>query len=138
VATGPASVDYTEMVRVTSGQPRANLLFSGRYDQGMLGALVRTQRFGSVSRGDSLSLNTVQDFRAKWITDASVSLKLHRLYTITVGADNLFDVYPDRNNQPGSPTGAQGNGFFGILPYNPVSPFGYSGRFIYGRFSYYL
>lgn len=135
----PAVVDQAEIVRVRNGQPGSNLLFSGRYDQGMLGALVRTQRFGSVSAGDSVIANTIQDFRAKWITDASLSLKLHRLYTFTIGADNLFDVYPDRNNQPGNPiTGVRGNDYFNILPYNPVSPFGYSGRFIYGRFSYYL
>ena len=40
------------------------------------------------------------------------------------------------NNQLGNKTSFGGNANFGIFPYNQVSPFGFNGRFIYGRLSY--
>ena len=56
--------------------------------------------------------------------------------TITVGADNVFDVYPDANSDPGSAaTNRAGNANFGIFPYNQYSPFGFNGRFVYARLS---
>jgi iron complex outermembrane receptor protein len=61
--------------------------------------------------------------------------------TLTVGADNVFDVYPDRNNNNGFITtnynaiGTENGGTsnFGIFPYAGISPFGFNGRFIYTR-----
>ena len=54
--------------------------------------------------------------------------------TLTGGVDNIFDVYPDENNQ-GDAANA-GNNNFGIFPYNNVAPFGFNGAFYYGRVSY--
>jgi iron complex outermembrane receptor protein len=52
-----------------------------------------------------------------------------------LGANNLFDVYPDR-----SPFGVRPDG--GVypanqiyIPYSIFSPFGFNGRFVYGRAS---
>jgi iron complex outermembrane receptor protein len=52
-----------------------------------------------------------------------------------VGADNLFDVYPDRGalNISGGTVGNRG-----VSPYSTSSPFGFNGRFAYGRLSIYL
>ena len=66
------------------------------------------------------------------------------LATLTAGADNLFDVYPDQNNDVGDPragtlsaaagpNGRSGNANFGIFPYNQFSPFGFNGRYVYAR-----
>jgi len=53
-----------------------------------------------------------------------------------LGADNVFDVYPDRQLNPGNPTTSNGGtSNFGIFPYNGISPFGFNGRFIYTRLS---
>jgi iron complex outermembrane receptor protein len=137
-----------ERIRVERGQPRDNILLAGNYNLGPFGALLRSQRFGKVTTAGSATTDTLdQTFAAKWITDASVSFTLSRLYTLTVGADNIFDVYPDRNNTPGIPLngaggtpgdGAAGNGNVGIFPYSGVSPFGFNGRFVYGKLSIFL
>jgi iron complex outermembrane receptor protein len=137
-----------ERIRVERGQPRDNILLAGNYNLGPFGALLRSQRFGKVTTAGAATTDTLdQTFAAKWITDASVSFTLSRLYTLTVGADNIFDVYPDRNNTPGIPLngaggtpgdGAAGNGNVGIFPYSGVSPFGFNGRFIYGKVSIFL
>jgi iron complex outermembrane recepter protein len=54
--------------------------------------------------------------------------------TFTAGVDNVFDVYPDKNNQGDATTA--GNNNFGIFPYNQISPFGFNGAFYYGRLTF--
>jgi iron complex outermembrane receptor protein len=44
---------------------------------------------------------------------------------VTVGADNLFDTYPD-------PTIAA-NTNSGILPFSGIAPFGFNGRYLYAK-----
>jgi iron complex outermembrane receptor protein len=136
-----------ERVRVERGQPRDNILLSANYNLNQFGALLRTQRFGKVTTAGVIQTDTLdQTFSAKWITDANVSYTLARIYNFTVGADNIFDVYPDRNSYPGTPfsaagfpaNGVSGNGNVGIFPYNGVSPFGFNGRFVYGKLSVFL
>ena len=66
----------------------------------------------------------------------SASYKVLNRYTLTAGADNVFDVYPDQNNNLGNVrTGVGGNANFGIFPYSSFSPFGFNGRFVYARLS---
>ena len=56
---------------------------------------------------------------------------------IALGANNLFDVYPDRS--PVGPRPASVGGFFPVnqlfVPYSILSPFGFNGRYLYGRFA---
>ena len=133
-----------ERARIEEGQPRSNLLASLNYDVRRLGVSVRGQRFGAVTVRNPISSNPatqVQDqtFGAKTITDVSVSYRFLDRLTLTAGSDNVFDVYPDKNNQTGSVSANfSGNANFGIFPYNQVSPFGFNGRFVYGRFAYQL
>ncbi|HEX7025001.1 MAG TPA: hypothetical protein VF187_09305, partial [Gemmatimonadales bacterium] len=75
-----------------------------------------------------------QTFSAKWITDASASYTYGRRITLMLGADNIFDVYPDKNSVGSATVG--GNANFGIFPYNGISPFGFNGRFGYLRASW--
>ncbi|MDB4900491.1 MAG: TonB-dependent receptor, partial [Gemmatimonadetes bacterium] len=136
------ALSTSDVTRIVRGQPRNNILAVANYKLADFGALLRTQRFGEVTGSNVLGTSGVpQTFGAKWITDANVSYTLRRKYTFTAGADNLFDVYPDRNSIPGGPTGPfnpAANGYFGIYPYSGTSPFGFNGRFVYGRLSIYL
>jgi iron complex outermembrane receptor protein len=128
-----------ERGRVEEGQPRDNFLASADYTFRKLGAVVRTQRFGEVTARlapSPTNLPLEQTFRAKWITDVSASYKLVSRLTLTVGADNVLDVYPDQNNNLGNVrTGLTGNSNTGIFPYSQLSPFGFNGRFVYTRLS---
>jgi len=54
-----------------------------------------------------------------------------RQLRLTVGANNVFDVYPDEQ--------IVGNSNFGIFPYsNTLTTFGLNGRFIYAKAKYTL
>ena len=45
---------------------------------------------------------------------------------LSMGVRNLFDTYPDRPQ-------LEANNNFGVFPWAAASPFGYNGRYIYGR-----
>jgi iron complex outermembrane receptor protein len=131
-----------ERGRVEEAQPRDNVLASASYEWRRFGLVLRTQRFGEVTSRNALDINTGaltipdQTFAAKWVSDVSASVRLARRLSLTAGADNVFDVYPDANNDPGNPrTNYAGNGNFGIFPFHQFSPFGFNGRFVYARAS---
>ncbi|WP_040309608.1 TonB-dependent receptor plug domain-containing protein, partial [Asticcacaulis biprosthecium] len=68
----------------------------------------------------------------KTITDLSASYRFGTGTTLSVGADNVFDVYPDAT--PTSLNITSGNGA-GALAFSRFSPFGFNGRFVYARVS---
>ena len=82
----------------------------------------------------------VQDFGAKWLTDLQVSYSFEDSgLKFTVGANNLFDVTPDRNliGQ------ARGGSIAGIVDSPGVfqfsrrsAPFGFNGGYWYARATY--
>ncbi len=68
-----------------------------------------------------------QDYSPEWITDLELTYQLGKAL-LGVGAQNLFDVFPDEN--------VAANANLGIFPYPSHAPFGMNGRFIYSRVSF--
>ncbi len=127
--------DSVELVRMEEGQPKNSVLLMATYTQGPWSFNVRTQRYGTIFvRSAAADRALDQRFGAKWLADLSLGYRLASRYTVTVGADNVFDTYPDRFGTPAQPAPAiGGNSFFGILPYTGLTPFGFNGRYVYGR-----
>jgi len=69
----------------------------------------------------------VSQYGAKWLTDLELSLRRGR-YRVGVGAENLFDAFPDRNSVV--------NSFNGIETYPSQSPFGFNGRALHARLAW--
>ena len=67
----------------------------------------------------------------KWVTDLDVGYDVTENLTLTLGANNLFDVYPDTTRELVEDVGT----FSRLFPYSGFSPFGFSGRFVYGKVS---
>ena len=127
--------DRVERARIEVGQPKDNVYFSGVFNYNDLGLTLRTQRFGTVtSFGTPTNGSLDQTFGARFITDVNASYIFGERVTISAGVDNVFDVYPDENNQGNATTA--GNNNFGIFPYNQISPFGFNGAFYYGRVTF--
>ena len=97
---------------------------------GRLASNLHLEKYGDVGFRGSASTDTLdQTFGAKWITDANVSYRLLRQLRVTIGANNVFDVYPDKQ--------IPGNSNSGIFQYsNTVTTFGFNGRFIYAKARY--
>lgn len=88
--------------------------------------------------GTTTNQQIIQTFGAKWLTDLDVSYKLTKNITLSVGANNLFDVYPDQNIRSKIVNGTVFNGSdnAGIFPYSGISPFGFNGVTYYGKVAF--
>jgi iron complex outermembrane receptor protein len=150
LATIPGIILFgrVEGIRFTDGQPHDKVVLSADGELGAFGLTARTTRFGKViSPGatapladpTSLTLLGPDDITLspKWITDLEIRVEPKKGLELAIGADNVFDVYPDRSpfgNRPASIGGQYPiNQYY--LPYSGFSPFGFNGRFIYGRIS---
>ena len=80
----------------------------------------------------------IQTFDAKWITDLDVSYRFNKQLTVSVGANNLFNIYPTENirSKVVNGTAFTGSDNVGIFPYSGISPFGFNGAFYYTKVSY--
>ena len=84
---------------------------------------------------------------ARTITDFSVGYTINRMLTVTVGANNIFDIYPDKNlkiQTAANPLVAGGYGTPGTIDLSNAnqfefsrntSQFGFNGRFVFARLS---
>jgi len=137
-----------ESFRLTDGQPKDKLNFSLDWDLDKFGLTVRTNRYGEVflPSGFSTAANNNNIALApgdvpgdiflstKWVTDLELRFKPVESVSLAIGANNLFDTYPDR--LPFGTVDGVNYGFNNsFLPYSSQSPFGFSGRFLYGRVS---
>ena len=103
---------------------------ASRYATGPFSATLRFNRFGSVASTESnTDPSRLQVFSAKWLTDLDLSYRFASGLGVSVGANNIFDVYPDKN--------LDANSFNGIFVYpRRVAPFGFNGGYYYTRLSY--
>jgi iron complex outermembrane receptor protein len=132
--------DRAQRARLENGQPRSKINLSADYGYKIFSANLRTVRFGEVQTKDANPDRAFidQTFSAKWITDFVLSAQVLKNVGLSVGVNNLFDVYPDRlyqdpNNNPQSlaysTLDATNRGRF----LYSSNQFGYSGAFYFGR-----
>jgi iron complex outermembrane receptor protein len=90
--------DRQQRTRLESGNPRSKINLSAAYTVGKFGVEARSVRFGEVKTADAdpARANLDQTFSAKWITDLTLSYQFVKQIGLTVGVNNLFNVYPDK------------------------------------------
>ena len=150
LATIPGIVLFgrVEGIRFTDGQPRDKIVFSADGDFGDFGFTARTTRYGKVIApgataplANPLSLTDLGPddilLGAKWLTDLELRYGGIKGLELAIGADNVFDVYPDRSPFGARPASIGGqypiNQYY--LPYSGFSPFGFNGRYVFARAS---
>jgi len=137
-----------EGLRFTHGQPRDKVVLSADGEIRDFGLSARTTRYGRVvaPQGTPLAPNQTSltafapddiFLDPKWITDMEFRWKPMKKLELAIGADNIFDVYPTRS--PFGPRPAAIGGTYPVnqqfIPFSIFSPFGFNGRFVYGRFA---
>ena len=123
--------DRVERARIEEGQPKNNLRLAVNHSLGAFSASLATARYGAVtSRSTATDGSADQTFDAQWLTDVSASYAVRNRLTLTLGADNVFGQYPERNIPVLSNAG--------IFPYNQISPFGFNGAFYFVRLAHRL
>jgi iron complex outermembrane recepter protein len=163
--------DRQQRSRIEVAQPKSKINLTFTYDLSKWNFLARAVRFGKVqnihnvdpfARSEAtgayfndVGLETDQTFDVRWTTDIVVTWKIKPGLAVSVGGNNIFDVYPERifidpRNDPAAvyanPTqGATGadksiGGYSaardasnrGRFLFN-ANQFGFNGRFLFAR-----
>jgi iron complex outermembrane receptor protein len=125
-ATPPPLFGRINVLTFEEGNPEDKYAAIVGWTLGRFGATFRATRYGeALDPGTSAPL----DFRvgAETLVDLEARFDLTEMIRIAVGAENLTDEYPDPFQVARNTTGN--------TPYSNYSPFGRSGRFVYGRLS---
>lgn len=115
-----------ERIKIEKSQPESKVILSGNYAIGKFGFLLRNTRFGKTSYAfASEDKSRDEFFSAKIITDLSINYSPKEWLTLTAGANNVFNVYPDRLKNYLNTTE-------GILIYsNEAMQFGFNGGYYF-------
>lgn len=109
-----------------------NSLFAGKFN-----VFLRNVYFGEVTEAVT-DIKNQQVFDNKIVTDLSVGYKATDALTLTIGANNILDVYPERAAQDLQPDvdGDQNNRSSGRFDWSRrAQQFGIGGRFLFARLS---
>jgi iron complex outermembrane recepter protein len=119
------------IVSLENGQPSSKIILTLNYKIGRLSFLLRNTRFGKTSVVFSAANeNRDEFFSSKILTDCSTSYKPAAWVTITIGANNISDIYPDRIKNSLN-TGE------GIYIYSQeATPFGFNGGYYFVNMSF--
>ena len=117
--------DLTKSI-IVDAQPKDSFKFYTLYTLEDLTTKLNINRFGSYK---SMWGDTVYDFDATWTTDVEFSYKINKTFNIAIGSENIFDVYPDKWDDTGSPFAGPDK----LIQYSQYSPYGYNGAFYYFR-----
>jgi iron complex outermembrane receptor protein len=134
-ALNPAPVLFERVNVLTfeEGTPENKFALGINWSLDRFGATLRATRYG-----EALSPDTAATYTSTTINDVVMSpttlidlegrLELTESLRVAIGADNVTDEYPDPNPPVVNSTGT--------TSFSNYSPFGRSGRFVYGRLSY--
>lgn len=115
-----------ELGRFEVGAPRDKFVLGAQWNLGAWKLGANLSRYGKFTiRNNNPALD--QTFGAKWLTDLSASYRTGG-WEFALGADNVFDTYPDQVIPPNTNSGQ--------LIWPTQSPFGFNGAYYYGRVSY--
>ena len=117
-------LDLVTTVGIEEERPDWRGTVTAQYAAGRLHALGRVQYFGGFASAQP-SFTDRETYGAKTLVDAELGYQFSAV-KLSVGARNLFDVYPDKPR-------AQFNNNDNTFPWAAASPFGYNGRFLYAR-----
>jgi iron complex outermembrane receptor protein len=115
--------DRVERLRLVCGQPEDNLRLAADWQRGGFGSVLRVGRYGEYCFATPTEAND-QTFGAEWLVDLELAWTRNRL-TLAAGVQNAFDEFPDQLRPA--------NSSFVVQTFPSTSPFGFNGRFIYGK-----
>lgn len=98
------------------------------YSVNKISFMYRNTYFGKVTR-NGFPFGGEQVHAAKVVADITASYKITKALSATLGANNVFDVFPDKQIYE--------NSYFGVFKYAPVQ-MGTTGRYMFARLSYNL
>ena len=134
----PGLLDSVTAIGIEEERPDWRGTLQANYTVGRLSGLGRFSYFGKFSSAQPGFCDLCRErYGSKGLFDAELGYRFN-LVKLAVGVRNLFDTYPDRPSSPVvvdefNDTSKDFNDNFGTFPWAAASPFGYNGRFVYGR-----
>ncbi len=130
--TIPAAIDLRRSLNIEGLTPKWRGVLAENWSMGMFDATARLNYFGKYTSYNNQSATDfgVQTFGSDVSFDLEVGVTFAEKYRVAVGAENLFNHYPDRDvRNTYASTGANNAGRL----YNDNSPLSYMGGFWYIR-----
>ncbi|MFK3891391.1 TonB-dependent receptor plug domain-containing protein [Sphingomonas sp. NPDC079357] len=120
----PSLFGRNRVLTIEQGTPRTKVVGAVDWRGNALGATIRAVHYGNVLQPGTVLANDVYTGRHT-IIDLEARYRFNDNVTLALGAENLFDTYPNT-----TPAALNNNGVT-AFPY--YSPFGFNGRQVYGR-----
>lgn len=121
-----------------SSSPKARVNFGALWKNNGWTVNLRESVYGPSSGYTTVNgtLYFKSEIKTSATTDLEISKQLSKSLTLAVGANNLFNKYPDRNNADliAAQNAALNTG--SVNQYPSFSPFGINGGYYYGRMNY--
>lgn len=119
-----------EVGRFEEGTPDSKWNLSAVWSFNEWQTTLRATRYGEVA---DISTTAARDeyLGTKWITDLEIAYRPDAFWKLAVGANNLFDQYPQATVD-----NIGYSNFSQIFPYTPYTPYSLDGRFLYGNITY--
>lgn len=118
---GPDQVNIIESL-----SPRLKGTLNLTYHINKFNFLVRNTYFGKVTR-DGYPYGIEQIHSGKVVTDVTVGYDITKNVSFTIGANNLFNIYPDKQ--------VYENSYYGVFQYAPVQ-MGVTGAYYFARVNF--
>jgi iron complex outermembrane receptor protein len=123
----PRVFDRINVLTLEEGTPKNKYTAAVNWSLPRLGASVRATRYGDVLFPGTVAANDLV-LTAKTLLDMEVRIDVTESVRATIGADNVLDKYSNELPPRLNGTGTQS--------FSNYSPFGRSGRFVFGKASY--
>lgn len=122
-------IGVEEINTIEEAAPRDKAVLTATWEGEHVGLLGRISHYGSEVRVFNFGggFEPRQRYGDETQVDVEASYRFAKGVKLALGANNLFDEYPDLSS-------ADIN-FFGNLPYDILSPIGVNGRFVFARVS---
>jgi iron complex outermembrane receptor protein len=133
-ASGQSLFDEVALSTLETASPDYKIILAGVYTKGPWTVALKESLFGNASRYADPGDGTYYLDRTgtAFITDIDISHRLTKSLTLSIGANNLFDIRPDRVNEAGLRVAALA-GSPAVEIYPNFSAFGVNGGYYYAR-----
>jgi iron complex outermembrane recepter protein len=135
--TGAAStvklIDTVSISLIETSQPRNKVLASIGYFAGKFNITAKATYFGKVIAWEKPAglPHRSQTFAGKTLVDATINYDISTMFSITIGANNLFNIYPDKV------LATYASYSSGQIPYTRnANQFGFNGAYYYSTLNF--
>ncbi len=125
--------DRKEQSRILTARPNQKFIFGIGYSMSKLRILLNNTLFGKVTWQHAADPNLDQTFSSKIITDLNIEYRFTQVIALTLGVNNLLNVYPDDIDTKGDFVTDLGGRF--QYPWE-VNQFGFNGTTVSGKLSF--